>query len=270
MGLFSAIGSAFGPVGTVVGGLLDSRQASKAQKQASAAASQEAELAYQRSLPWDVTGMFGTAKFDEGTKELTMGLAPEWQTEYEKALTGAEAQRGYISGIEADPWTAGQKFYEQQKALYAPEQEQQRLELEKRLLAQGMLGSTGGSQRMQALLEAQATQDLQAQAAGLDKAQTLIDLYRARTAEELGMAETIGHLPQKYAETGRGIGTGMSTIAEAAAKRKSAAAQSAAASKASLFMGDQFKGLFDSSSFDFGTPSTPVDYNSSNYSYFNI
>lgn len=240
-------------LGSVTGGqllgagisLLGQRKAAKAQSAASAAAERQAELAYQRSLPWDVSGMFGTATFDEDGRELKMGLAEPWQKEYDIALGGAAKQREYIAGLEADPYTAGKRFYEQQKALYAPEQEKQRLDLEKRLLAQGMMGSTGGALQTQALREAQLAQDLEAQYAGLDKAQSLIDTYRARTASDLSQAEAIGQLPQKYAETGRGIGTGLSTIAGTAAGLASSAAQARGASEASrwLGMGQQFGNL---------------------------
>ena len=90
-----------------------------------------------------------------------------------------------------------------------------------------MLGSTGGAGRMEALRKAQAMQDLEAQYAGLDKAQGYIDTYRGRGTDSLGLAQDIGKLPQQYAETGQGIGSGMreaafknaSTQAEAAASR---------------------------------------------------
>jgi hypothetical protein len=122
---------------------------------------------------------------------------------------------------------AGKTFYDMQKAIYAPEQEKDRLSLESRLLAQGMLGSSGGAGRMEALRKAQAMQDLEAQYAGLDKAQDYIDTYRGRGTDSLGLAQDIGKLPQQYAETGQGIGSGMreaafsnaSTQADAAAAR---------------------------------------------------
>jgi len=185
-------------------------QQKKAASRASDEAGRAADLAYERSLPWDVKGMFGGAEYDEDGRQLNMSLSDPWQSEYDLAMSGAGKQRGYIAGMEADPMAAGQKFYEMQKALYAPEQEQDRLAQENRLLAQGM-----------------------------------IDTYRGRAATDLGMAETIGQLPQKYAETGRGIGTGMSSISEAAGKMQSSAAQARAASTSNIYGGlaKQFGGL---------------------------
>jgi hypothetical protein len=235
-------------IGSAIGGgisLLGQRSARKSQAAASDAASREAELAYQRSLPWDVKGAFGEAEYDEEGRQLDMSLSQPWQSEYDLAMQGAKDQRGYIAGMEADPYAAGQKFYEQQKALYAPDQEKDRLDLEKRLLGQGMFGSSGGAAQIEALRKAQAQVDLQAQYGGLEKAQGLIDTYRGRAATDLGMAETIGQMPQKYAETGRGIGTGMSSIAGTAAELSGQAAQARGASQANtaLGMANQFSGL---------------------------
>ena len=235
-------------IGSAIGGgisLLGQRSARKSQAAASDAASREAELAYQRSLPWDVKGAFGEAEYDEEGRQLDMSLSQPWQSEYDLAMQGAKDQRGYIAGMEADPYVAGQKFYEQQKALYAPDQAKDRLDLEKRLLGQGMLGSSGGAARQEALRKAQAQVDLQAQYGGLEKAQGLIDTYRGRAATDLGMAETIGQMPQKYAETGRGIGTGMSSIAGTAAELSGQAAQARGASQANtaLGMAGQFNNL---------------------------
>jgi hypothetical protein len=226
-------------------GALGASKQRKSARRAEEAAVEAADLAYKRSLPWDVKGAFGEAQYDEEGRQLDMSLSQPWQSEYDLAMAGAGRQREFIEGMEADPMAAGQKFYEMQKALYAPEQEKDRLAQENRLLAQGMLGSTGGASRIEALREAQSMQDLQAQYAGLDKAQGMIDTYRGRAATDLGMAETIGQLPQKYAETGRGIGTGLSSIAGAAGKMQSAAAQARAASQSNIYgsLAGQFKGL---------------------------
>ena len=263
-------------------GLLGQRSARKGQASAAAASERAAELAYERSLPWNVKGAFGEANYDEEGRQLDMSLSQPWQSEYDLAMQGAKDQRGYIAGMEADPMAAGQKFYEMQKALYAPDQEKDRLDLEKRLLGQGMLGSSGGAARQEALRKAQAQVDLQAQYGGLQQAQGMIDTYRGRAATDLGMAESIGQMPQKYAETGRGIGTGMSTIAGAAGNMTSSAAQAGAATNAAMSLGlaKQFtgmrrgdtwgggdtwgpsgsQGMFDSNNYGGGGWSNPAEY----------
>ena len=225
--------------------LIGQSKAAKAQDRASAAAERQAELAYERSKPWDVEGAFGGAEFDEDGRQLNLSLSQPWQSEYDIAMAGAQKQRDYIAGMEADPMAAGKKFYEMQKAIYAPEQEQARLAQENRLLAQGMLGSSGGASRIEALRKAQEMQDLEAQYAGLDKAQSMIDTYRGRSATDLGMAETIGQMPQKYAQTGLQLGSNLGSAAESAAKLSSSAAQARGASQANrwLGMGNQMSNL---------------------------
>ena len=223
-----------------------SKQA-KAASQAADASVQAAQIAAESAMPWDVGGMFGEAVFDEEGKRLDMTLSEPWQAEYDVAMADPARQRELIAEIEADPYAAGQKFYEMQKALYAPEQEQDRLRLEERLLGQGMLGSTGGALQTEALRKAQAQVDLEAQYKGLEQAQSLIDTYRARSEGSLGLAETIGQLPQKYAETGRGIGTELGSIGASTAATTSAAAQARAASMSNIYGGltEQFTGLFN-------------------------
>jgi len=235
----------WGQLASAAIGLYSANKQKKAQAQAGREAKEAADLAYKRSLPWDVQGAFGQAEYDEDGRQLTMGLSEPWQGEYDLAMAGAGKQRGFIAGMEADPMAAGQKFYEMQKALYAPEQEKDRLSQENRLLAQGMLGSTGGASRIEALRKAQSMQDLQAQYAGLDKAQGMIDTYRGRAATDLGMAETIGQLPQKYAQTGSQQGANLGSIAGTAGKMEMLASQARAGSMSNIYgkQAGQFKDL---------------------------
>ena len=178
-----------------------------------------------QAMPWSGGGLFGATSFDPNTRTYLETLSPELQTEYDAYISSAGANRGQVAALGADPYTAGKNFYEKQKALYAPEQEQQRLSMENRLLAQGMFGSTGGGQQMNALLDAQQQQDAQAQIAGLDKAQALVDTYRGRQAADLGMVESLGLLPHKYAALGRGLGSDQGNISKAGAAAQATAAQ---------------------------------------------
>jgi len=127
------------------------------------------------------------AEFDRN-KALGRGQEGGYDTEMARTA-GAQAdyasQMGYASGLEGDVFGAGKKFYDQQKALYAPEQERARLSQESRLLGQGRLGSTGGAGEVEALRTAQAQVDLEAQYAGLDKAQQQVDTFRGRGQDAL-------------------------------------------------------------------------------------
>lgn len=200
----------------------------KAAQDANQTAQDAYSLAAEQAVPWSTGGLFGAATFDPETRTALQTLSPELQTEYDAYMASTAANREQVAALGTDPYAAGKQFYEQQKALYAPEQEQQRLALENRLLGQGMLGSSGGALQTQALLEAQQQQDAAAQIAGFDKAQALIDTYRGRQAADLGMVESLGMLPAQYASLAQGIGTTQGTIAQAGAAAQATAAQTMA------------------------------------------
>jgi hypothetical protein len=234
-------------------------------QQSSAEQRQAADLAYQRSLPWNTGGLFGAAAFNPKTQTSIQTLSPELRKQYDaymqrsgthaqyipEARADSARQKGYAAELEGDVYGAGKKFYEQQKALYAPQQEKDRLTQESRLLAQGRLGSTGGAGEIEALRAAQGQVDLQAQYAGLDKAQQQIgmfrdrskegqaleDVYRGRQASDLAMVQSLGELPSGYAQTGRGIGTGMSSIASTAAGMQNTASKGMADTSAAKWGG---------------------------------
>jgi len=234
-----AIGMATGNpmLGMAIGGAVAGYGADKASRQAQATAREQAELAYKRSLPINVGGMFGDVSYDEQSRTMDVGLSPELQAQYDIALADADRQRQYISGIEGDPMAAAESFYQQQRELYAPQQEADRIALENRLLAQGMLGSTGGQGQMEALRSAQYTQDLQARQAARQEAQQLIDTYRARTAQNLASVEALGGLPLQYANLSRGLGSDLGSAAGTAAKTITDAAQARAQTQTNMGLG---------------------------------
>lgn len=241
------------------------KKAEDIQQQSTEAQRQAADLAYERALPWSTGGLFGAAAFDPETRTSIQTLSPDLRARYDaymkrsgeheqyipEARADFEKQRGYAAELEGDVYGAGKKFYEMQKALYAPEQEKTRLSQEARLLAQGRLGSTGGAGQIEALRKSQEQVDLQAQYAGLDKAQQQIgmfrdrskegqalqDTYRGRQAGDLGIVESLGRLPQQYASSGQGIGQGLTGIAQSAAGMQSTAAQQMADTSAAKWGG---------------------------------
>jgi len=241
------------------------KKAEDAQEVSTEAQKQAADLAYERALPWSTGGLFGAAAFDPRTRTAIQTLSPELRKQYDTYMKRAgtheqyipdarkdfETQRGYAGELEGDVYGAGKKFYEMQKALYAPEQEKARLSQESRLLSQGRLGSTGGAGEIEALRKAQEQVDLQAQYAGLDKAQQQIgmfrdrskegqaleDVYRGRQAGDLAMVQSLGQLPSSYSAAGQGIGQGLSSIAQTAASMQSTAAQQMADTSAAKWGG---------------------------------
>jgi len=188
-------------------GFLDSRNQRKDAK----AAQQYAED-FAKSVefkPWDVSGPLGSATFEDGSA--TTALSPEMQNQ----LTGLFSQAsGYGDALAAyDPAAAQQQMYQQQRSMFAPQQAQDRLAMENRLLAQGMLGSTGGAGRTQSLLEAQGQQDQAAQLAAWQQAQqqqqNLQQGYNSSMNNILNMGNSVSGL----FGTGSGLGAEASLAA---------------------------------------------------------
>ena len=209
--------------------------ASQAARESQSAQEQAAQLAWERSQPWNVGGVFGATTFDPETRTSLQTLSPEMQAQYDASMASAASNRAQADALGLDPAAMGKQFYEQQKAIYAPEQEKQRLERENRLVAQGMFGSSGA--QMNALLDAQAQQDAQAQIAAYDKAQAIQDTYRSRYASDLALAQGMGNLPGSYSQAGMGIGANLTGIAGTAAGMQSSAAKQMSDATAGMWGG---------------------------------
>jgi len=201
--------------------LISGYGSNKAADKTAGAQRDAAQLQYQQSLPWSTTGLFGGATFDEDDRTAQLTLSPELQAEYERLYGRAGATAEEVAALAGDPFTAQKKLYEQQKSLFAPQQEKERLAMESRLLSQGRLGTTGGAGQFGEVIERQQMQDLARQVQSMDQAQGLIDTLRAREAGDISQALTLGELPLAYANLGRGIGTGMSPAAQYGAKLRS-------------------------------------------------
>ena len=207
MGMFSTIGSIAGgyfggPMGSqlggMIGGSLDGKGAVKGAKGLQSDIAGMSEAQYQRALPWDASGEFGSIKYDRDGKAVSSSLSAPWQSQLDRLLGRATTTGEQISKYSADPMIAQQQLYEQQQALFAPEQERQRLSQEARLLAQGRLGTTGGAGQMQALLEAQGMQNLQRQYGAFDKSMDMGTTMRKWEESDIAQSTDIGKLPQDY------------------------------------------------------------------------
>ena len=179
---------------SLIGGIMTNRAAKKAAE----AQRQAGEQAYQRSLPRNVQGLFGNFSYDEQGGS-TMALSGDLQSQYD-ALMGRAGQTGQqIQDL--NPLELQQSLYDQQYGLLQPQQEQQTLDQESRLLQQGRLGSTGGAGQMQALQEAQGQQRAGLMANSYATAQQTMDSMRQREAMDTQNALAIGNLPMNYANT---------------------------------------------------------------------
>ena len=204
MGMFSSIGGLVGgyfgmpQLGAMAGGLLDSNKSVSRAGDLSGQVAGMSEDQYQKALPWDVSGQFGGIKYDREGKAVSTELSEPWQQQMDRLMGRATTTGEQISKYSADPMIAQQQLYEQQQALFAPEQERQRLSQEARLLAQGRLGTTGGAGQMQALLEAQGMQNLQRQYGAFDKSMDMGTTMREWEESDIAQSTDIGKLPQDY------------------------------------------------------------------------
>jgi len=173
---------------SIIGGIYANKQA----KKAVGAATDQANMAYQQSLPQQYTGMFGG--YDPDTGEFLNQDMQNLMQQYmdRRGQTAAQIQ-------DLDPMELQQQLYNQQLGLLQPEQERQALAQESRLLQQGRLGSTGGAGQMQALQEAQGQQRLGLLSNSYQQAQATQDAMRQREMQDLATMMQIGSIPGQYA-----------------------------------------------------------------------
>lgn len=196
-----------------IGSALQAKGAKKASEALVKGQKEAADYALKESLPWNVAGSLGGVQFDADGKAVGLGLSEDFQRQQDAMIAAADANRGYLAGIEADPLTAENRYYEQQMALLRPEQEAEREALDAQLIARGMLGSTGGMGQAAALREAQGMTNLQVRQSASDRVQDMIDKYRARISGDVTSAAQLGQLPLDYATLGVEIGGMLSPAA---------------------------------------------------------
>jgi hypothetical protein len=228
---------ALGLIAGAIGSALQAKGAKKAAALNTEGQAAAASYAMEGSMPWDVSGTLGSAKFDSEGKAIGLNLSPELQAQYDAYLASATANRGWLGDIEGSPQDAAQRFYEQEMALVKPEQEVAREQLDAQLLSQGMLGGSGGAARAAALAQAQGNVRLQSRQSASDRVQNMIDQYRARITGDVGSAVDLGQQPLAYAELGMEQGKALSPAAMQGSQYLSGAALAASKGMMGRYMG---------------------------------
>ena len=205
--------SAFNLIATAISGALAAKGAKKSAAENQAGQESAAKYAMDQSAPYDVSGSLGGVQFDNEGKVIGLGLSEDFAKQQKGFFGSADANRQYLAGIEGDPLTAENRYYDQQMALLAPGQEADREALDAQLVSRGMLGSTGGMGQAQALREAQGTTNLQVRQSASDRVQDMIDKYRGRVQEDVSAAAQVGQLPLDYAKLGVDTGGMLSDAA---------------------------------------------------------
>ena len=215
MGMFGSIGSIAGSyfggpiggqIGGMIGGALDGKGAVKGAQGMQGDVRAMSEAQYQRALPWDASGEFGSIKYDRSGKAVSSELSKPWQSQLDRLLGRATTTGEQISKYSADPMVAQKQLYEQQQALFRPQQERDILSLEARLQAQGKGGSTGGAGEMRALREAQYMKDLAREYGAFDRSMDMGTTMRKWEESDIGQATDIGKLPQDYLQMAKSGG----------------------------------------------------------------
>ena len=205
--------------GDVTGDVLGAYAGYKSSQDATAAAAgtaasirQADEEALKRAQPWDISGPTGVATFDPETQSGMMGLTPEMEAYRKIFMTRAPSHAAAIAPYSGDPFAASKALTDRERALYA-EDEQRALEgVEKRLVAQGMFGSSGGAAQMGDARKALHMKNLQREQDNFKRVQALIGTYRGREIGDIEAASQIAAQPIKLAELGRGIGSGLTGV----------------------------------------------------------
>jgi hypothetical protein len=203
MGLFSDI---IGQGLSFLGGRSDSRAASSAAQANAAALTQNADKALDAAQPWNIGSIAGTASFDPDSNTGMLGLSPELQNIYQGSLDRSNVWGGQAQEFGADPFAAGNRYYEQQQQYFQPQEDQLRTDAETRLLAQGRLGSTGGQRALGQLNESIMSNQNLRRNQSMGQAQGMIESLLNRETSDIGQATGMINIPMQQAKVGRNIG----------------------------------------------------------------
>jgi hypothetical protein len=128
-------------------------------------------LAYERSLPWNVSGPGGTVEYDEETKQIMSTLAPEYQQLMDQWLGTSGMATAELQGMMGDPYAMEQQQFERFEALNRDAYARSRAQGEEAALARGMQGTESYYDRLateDAINQSRLGGQLQAMRTGMD------------------------------------------------------------------------------------------------------
>lgn len=134
----------------------------------------------------------------------TASLNPQYQGLRDQYLQQANGNLGAFSSY--DPASASADIYGKLSALSAPQEQLDRQNLENRLLAQGMLGSTGGGLQQKALFDSQGNTRLAREIQSYSTAQDTLDRMQGRAINATNAASGMDSLALQNLNLGGAFG----------------------------------------------------------------
>ncbi len=140
--------------------------------------------AYERSLPWDISGPLGSVTYDRENKTITQEMSDDARGVMERFLGRSAAFGDSISTY--DPMEMQQNLYNQQRGLFTEQDNLARMRAEEQAIARGTSDSTVNYWDERARLDAINQRDLGLQADSFVQSQSLLD---SQIAREQGYAQ---------------------------------------------------------------------------------
>jgi len=225
---------------SVLGGIFANRQAKKAQQ----SANQNADWAYEQSRPQNYQGMFGGYNTESGEY-----LNEDMQGRMDRYMARSDATGSQIGNYSPEEYA--QNMYDMDLQMLNPELQQQSLDNEARLLAQGRLGSTGGAGQTQGLMQAQNMTRLGLRRDSYNKSQMQLDNMRRRQQEDATFGMGIGSLASGYGQQSLNFANQRGQNAWQSAGMKSGAALGRAGANAGM-IGSALQGFNSQEGMSFG------------------
>ena len=159
-GLFSSLGSMYA-----------ARQQRKIAEENRRWQEEQNTKAYERSLPWNVSGPGGTVEYDEETKQIMSTLAPEYQNLMDQWLGTSGMATTELQGMMGDPYAMEQQQFQRFEDLNRDAYARSRMQGEEAALARGMQGTESYYDRLateDAINQSRLGGQMQAMRTGMD------------------------------------------------------------------------------------------------------
>ena len=133
-------GSSF-DLGGLFSSIFGGRQAKKIAEENRRWQEEQNKLAYERSLPWNVSGPAGDVEFDPETKQMLQTLSPEYQALMLGFIGSSTLATQELQSMMGDPDKLAKSQFDLLQEFSADDYAQSRMQGEEAALARGMIGT---------------------------------------------------------------------------------------------------------------------------------